>query len=250
MSIQFDALRELRQAHIGLLWTELRDDYPIIEDRPAIDPVFESFEEPIRPAFKFEISTSAPVLRALFLSEDRQRLLQVQTDRFVHNWRSVGDPYPHYEELARLYGERFRAFASFVEREKIGVVKPDQVELTYVNDIEAAEMSTFLRPVGPLAVDASGVGPNPVDARLRLRFLVSQNAAAPVGALHVAVEPVRRDSADGPPAWQLTLTFRAPVTDGAVETAKALLSRGRAAIVETFTSLTTSGMHERWERVQ
>ncbi len=253
MAIQFDALAELRQAHIGLLWSELRSAYPIIEDRPAVEPVFEALEEAIRPAFRLEISTSAPVLRAIFLSEDKQRLIQVQADRFVHNWRSVGDPYPHYEELAAQYDERFRAFADFVEREQIGVIRPAQVELTYVNEIEAAQMGDFLRPVGSLSVDAPGVGPQPVDARCGARFLVADDAddAGPIGALHVAADLARPGSSEGGPlAWQLRLTFRAPVADGAIATARHRLARGRSAIVETFTRLTTPDMHKRWERTQ
>src|SRR5215204_1225474 len=85
IGIQF-AKTAITGAHIGLFWQEMRDDFPNSEEMPALDPKLESFE-PQRfalPSFGF---SSWPGSRHWLTSADEVHLLQVQSDRYLYNWR-------------------------------------------------------------------------------------------------------------------------------------------------------------------
>jgi uncharacterized protein (TIGR04255 family) len=249
VGVHFEPIRGLRQAHFGLLWQRFRDQYPKSEDRDALPLHVESYdEEPAPPAFEFVITDSPPLHRTWFISSDEESLIQLQSDRLVHNWRHQGGGYPHFEPLLdsfeRAYGHLEEVLA------ESGVAPPTRthVEVTYVNWIAAADLGGVLRGFTPILVDASGVGPLPERAHLALRYPVSAGGMQ-VGRLYVETAPVVQVTPDETlRGYRLVLTFRAP--SGAAELAAdlRLLERGREAIVEVFTALTHESDHQRWGR--
>ena len=100
LSFQFEPLAELKAAQFGLLWAQFRKEFPRIEEHPPIAPVTENFELSARERFGLQIEMSEiPLLpRTWFLNETGTELIQVQRDRFIHNWRKTdkGQAYPRY----------------------------------------------------------------------------------------------------------------------------------------------------------
>src|SRR5438132_13880540 len=104
LSIEFLPLPAWRVSHAGLYWSHIRKDYPHTDVQPPIPSQIEKFGEGLwqPPLLRFEIS-NPDVTRSWFITEDRTRLIQIQRDRFVINWRKVhGDEvYPRYDREMR-----------------------------------------------------------------------------------------------------------------------------------------------------
>ena len=93
LSVQFKRLEALRSAHLGLLWAKFRPEgFPRTEDHAPLEPAFERFDPNLlRTQLGIEVRASdlPPLPRVWFLNEAGSELIQIQRDRFVHNWRKV-----------------------------------------------------------------------------------------------------------------------------------------------------------------
>lgn len=257
LSVQFETLPNLRTPQIGLLWQQFRDRFPKTEEHPPLDSAFERFGVPTTPkgAVWFQMLAAPPLPRCWFLNEAGTELVQVQRDRFVHNWRKAGDQdeYPRYERVRQTFETELNRFGEFLSREQIGELVPNQCEITYVNHIAPGEgwsshgqLANVLNLFSLKYTDE--FRPTPEDAKLSVRFVIP-NGNDPLGRLHVAVEPVYR-SVDEVPLFALTLTARGrPVAPG-VAGALGFIDTGREWVVRTFASITTPQMHQVWRRIK
>src|SRR5262245_50725017 len=94
--VQFAPLDPLMVPHFGLLWAEkYRPDYPITREADPLAPVIERFGEPVQEPTQL---MDLPLPRVWFLQEKENALVQVQRDRFLYNWKKMGegDQYPRY----------------------------------------------------------------------------------------------------------------------------------------------------------
>ena len=257
LSVQFDALSALRTPQLGMLWQEFRKEFPETEEHPPLDPVIERFG--VRPTRRRSVHIEPlecpPTPRCWFLKRDRSELIQVQQDRFVRNWREVGDEssYPRYEKHLRpTFESDLKRFQEFVQREELGELRPNQCEVTYVNQIVAGKgwqehgeldkvITVFQRAFSDSFLSI------PEDAALRLRFLIRDQAENPIGRLHIAINPGFR-SEDNQPLFNMSLTARgAPCGDG-IDGVLRFMDIGREWVVRGFASMTTQEMHKLWGR--
>lgn len=247
---------QLDVIQLGRLWSLFRDEYPRHELQPVLPAVFERFDLPSSDAFQIGLDLAQPQARCWFLSQDETRLIQVQADRFLLNWRKVRGQgiYPRYEKMRDLFLKAVEAFRGFIRSEGLGDLTPNQCEVTYVNHLEQGK--GWMRPSEVAAIFpgftghwSSGFLPAPEDVRAALRWVIPGAAEAqPVGRLHVQIEPrYRRDNQ--PALLSMTLTSRTrplgPEVDGAMRS----LDLGREWIVKGFADLTSKAMHKLWERV-
>jgi len=142
--IQFNRLENLKAPHTGILWEKLdRNKYPECKEMPPIVHTIESFEliPSQTPSVTIEAFGNPPLPRLFFINEIKNHLIQVQQDRFHQNWRRLksDDKYPRYVTLYPKFTESWELFKSFVKELNLGIVKPDQYELTYVNHIPRGE---------------------------------------------------------------------------------------------------------------
>jgi uncharacterized protein (TIGR04255 family) len=259
LGVQFGSLDRLTAPHLGLVWAEFRDQFPIIEEHPPLDPVFETFADeaprtPV-PRLQFELLTSPPPPRIFFINSARTQLLQVQRDRFIHNWRKIGDgdAYPRFEHMLSTFEDGYRRFSTLIEREDLGVVVPNQCEISYINQIvispEQKTFETFKHLLGTFTdtVILDDLG-QPEDTRLFFRYVIRDNDSVPVGRLLVTALPARR--LDGVSIVQFTLIARGMPTTPDLTNVRDFLTNGRRYIVRAFTQLTSAEMHRTWERRQ
>ena len=238
MGVQFETIPSLRTAQLGMLWTEFRDEFPKCEDHPPRKPSFEHFgvREPTKIEIQVERGISVPKL--WFINEAGTRLIQVQQDRFVHNWRKIGDEdeYPRYESVKEKFLETLNIFIQFLDREKLGKLVPNQCELTYVNHILQDDVWERYGQIDKLfTVWRSQYSDmflqEPEEASFIVRYIISGDDNKPIGRLYVNVQPdIRRK--DGIPIIIMNLTARGRLAGVSVKDVSAFLDIGRKWIVK------------------
>lgn len=256
LGVQFEPLPGFKSLHSGLYWQRIRSQFPQVEERSPLQPVIERFggKPPRDLKIQWEVHETPSPSRYWFLNEVGDQLIQLQPDRFLHNWRKRGveDSYPRYESIRQVFQEELERFQVFLADEDLGEVKANQCELTYVNHITRdgvwsghGQLDRVLTRVsGPAAGDFLG---EPEDGRLALRFVILDGDERPRGRLHVVTRSGFRSS-DGEPLTILELTARGqPLREG-VEGVLAFLDLGREWIVRGFDSITTPAMHKLWGR--
>lgn len=254
LSLQFEPVVGLTTAHIGLLWNRLRKQLPVIEEHPPLPAMFEKFGLPLAPPVEITFEEKPPMPRVWFLNQAGSELIQVQADRFIHNWRKMEgiDPYPRYEPIRDKFRDEVAVLQAFLRDEKLGDLAVNQCEITYVNHIESCcvwERHGELEKAFVMfsRLRSASFLPEPEDVALRMRFVIPDTSGNPVGRLHAVVQPAWKRS-DNSPILTLSLTARgAPMGEG-VDGAFSFFDLGREWIVKGFADLTTPEMQRMWER--
>ncbi len=124
--ISFDSIKELKSGHFGILWQKFRPDFPKIEDQNLINPI---------PIEIVENLDKLPLPRVWFIHKDENEIIQIQRNRFLHNWRKrrVNDEYPGYERVVENFEIYLSRFQEFLVEENLGNIVPQQYELTYID---------------------------------------------------------------------------------------------------------------------
>lgn len=250
LSAQFQRLPDIRAAHFGLFWSEIRDRFPKTEERPPLEPTFEVFPEPRKPPLGLRIESyeRPPIPRFWFINRSGTELLQIQQDRFIRNWRNVGqgDEYPRYEKLKARFEEDFNLFQGFIEAQGFESVKVNQCEVTYINHIIDGEGWSGYEDadkVFSLWRQPAARYPGPAQTMtFHTRYDIKQADGKPIGRLHADLKPAIRTK-DGRRMFVLDLTAR-----GLLGEWIDFFDIGREWIVRSFAGLTTTEMHKVWKR--
>lgn len=252
LGVQFSPLERFSIPHIGLYWTKIRSSYPQCETQAPLSPVVEEFgprkpRTDATPGIEF---APEPPVRCWFMNPSSTRLLQLQKDRFIQNWRKVkGDEvYPRYETLRSSFPEEWQRFCRFLEEERLGTPDVNQCEVTYVNHIEIGRgwqsYGEIQRVVACWSGKYSGdFLPEPETVRLNISYLMPDKR----GRLHIIMEPAIR-RIDATEILQLRLTARGRPASSSVEDILDWFDTGHEWIVSGFTDFTTSEMHRIWRR--
>ena len=253
ISVQFDELGDFKAVHLGLLWERLRDRYPLTEYHPPLGSVVELFGTREAQTASISATTVFPVGRCWFLSEDKLRLVQVQPDRFVLNWRKLEteEAYPSYKTLRERFQTELSLFLEFIREERLGEFSPQQCELTYINHLVAGtgwrQRSEIAQVIRPWSGETSEPYlPVLEDSRLSWQYRFDENAK-PLGRLHVQFQSGVRVS-DRTPVFVLNLIGRGAPLSNDTEGVLAFTDRAHEWIVRGFTAITTERMHTVWER--
>jgi uncharacterized protein (TIGR04255 family) len=243
LAVGFQPLTHLRAVQLGELWSSWRELYPIIDEQPPLPP-FTS------PTFNRGLSVSfgpPPINRQWFLSSDGDRLVQLQSDRLIVNWReTAGQSYPRYEELRAECASRLRDVAHFSEEGGWGTLNLTDIELTYVNVVVDAEG----RPARAedvlttlVAAPASDTVGQSTDTRVVQTF-----RAPDLSNLDLTVSAGPGADARGEPALVMTVVVRGTVAAADQFAALTLLDAAHVRLVRGFTELTRPTMHQLWGR--
>ena len=259
LAVQFEPLTELRTPQIGLLWANFRDRFPKIEEHPPLDPMMERFGAPgpPKPSVHFEMMRRPPVPRCWFVSADGTELIQIQQDRFAHNWRKTsasGEPveYARYKHIRAGFRDELHDFAKFVTLEQLGALKPNQCELTYVNHIVSGpgwqhhgELGKILTLFETRYTDE--FLPDLEEARVASAYVIPGPDGKPLGRLRLSIDSAYR-RADNYPIMVLNLVARGRPDGTGTEGVMKFLDTGHEWIVRGFAAITTPEMHKIWGR--
>lgn len=136
LGMQFASFLPLRTLDYADAWTAFgRDAYPNYVEVPALDPI--SLPDASNQiVFQIPLGGQQP-MRFWFLSETQERLIQLQANRLLFNWRRLNNAdavYPSYKTLIDTYFNIYETFARFTA-ERNFQIQPQIADLTYINHI-------------------------------------------------------------------------------------------------------------------
>jgi len=251
LGVEFVPLSKWGVPHFGIFWHEIKTEYPRFEVQPPLVSQMERFGKPttLLPQVTLELVAQFPV-RCWFIHQSDTRLLQVQNDRFIHNWRKVGttDTYPHYEHIRPIFAQEWTRFCEFLAAQGIGAPEVRQCEVIYINHIDPGKGWQTLADLPDVLGTRIGAE---TDHFLPAPETVGLTASYPMpteqGRLHVQMQPVIRH-ADAAQTLQFTLTARGRPTSSQTVDLLRWFDLGREWVVRGFADFTTARMHALWRR--
>lgn len=249
--MQFAPLGSFQATAFGLLWERLRKDYPVSEQHPPLAHIIERFGQLTIDEPRVEISKMLPLPRMFFVHKAPCWLMQVQNDRFHHNWRKVqdGDTYPHFEKLQDKFWSAWAVFLKFCRDEKLGEPQIDQLEITYINHIIEGEGWDQLGATGKVFPDIAWRSehsflPDPEALTWKTSYLLPDQ----LGRLHVSVRSAFRLD-DIKPVLLCELTTRGKPSFLREKEIRSWFQLGREWIVRAFADLTAEEIQqEMWRK--
>jgi uncharacterized protein (TIGR04255 family) len=252
LCVQFEPLTKLRTPHIGFLWNVFQEKRGLrkIEEHPPLPPAMELFgPQTFEP--QIQITDFLPVPRCWFLNDDETELVQVQQDRFAHNWRrkDTRARYPRYPTIRKAFLSDLSVFESFLEERDLGELIPNLCEVTYVNPIPLeSDWDSWGKLHKVLTVVSSKYSdsflPEPEAINLGYAFVIRDKEGKPVGRLRVSIQP--GSTGEGQAVFFLRLTARLFPEGSGTKGVMESIDRGREWIVKGFGSITTKRMHKHW----
>jgi uncharacterized protein (TIGR04255 family) len=253
LDVCFNPLAKWGIPHFGLYWQAIRGEYPNFKDKPPILLQRESFgAKELRPlTIAFELMNQ-PEARCWFEDKTGARLIQIQHDRFIHNWRKTEerDEYPRYDLVIRpAFEVEWRRYLNFLDREQIGRPEVQQCEVQYINHIDLTGWESFATLIEGVrqwpGTSAESFLPVPESLSVTTTYLMPENA----GRLRIISQPAIRSS-DGRPLIQLNLVARGRPASSETEDILRWFDLGREWIVNGFSDFTSTEMHKFWKRIR
>lgn len=251
-SLQYAPVAQMRLAHVGRYWAAIQDAFPLVDEKLPTARVVERTDEAAAAEPRPILLEQMPWPRTWFLEKTRRRLIQVQRDKFIYNWRKLDpkDDYPRYDLISDEFFEHWQGFLAFLSSLDLPSPVPDLCELTYVNLIprgqgwgsvqEACGLFSFVDWPGTM-----GFLPLPSEVRCLLQFDMPRNS----GRLRVDLSPARWDVTGDLPVLRLTLVARGgPAGQVTVDSLRSWFDLAHEWIVKGFTDLVDRKTDQLWGR--
>lgn len=258
LSVQFNSLVGFTAAHAGWFWKEYVEklgdgppnDWKQIAEAPKIPEQSEKFgAEDVWAAPSVQVKQGLFSPRIQLIRGDGERMLQVQDNRFILNWRKRASAYPSYETLMPEFRTLLAAFESFCSEAGFGTPVYNLWEIVYVDQVKKGTMWDSARSLNRLfpALTAPAVSvrhaPPSDDETVSAdwRFSLADRR----GRLYVQLRQARILPSNEE-VIQLTTTARGPVND--TQSWEQGLNFGHDALRETFLAITSTTAQEFWRK--
>lgn len=257
VSAQFEPLPKFAIPQMGLLWQRFRDQYPRTEQHPALPTTVErlGMRSMAEPKFWVEVE---PTVRLWFLNEAGDQLVQIQSDRFIRNWRRVpseAGTYPRfYNSILPRFTEDYRAFCAFLKDEQIGQPVVNQVEVSYINNIVMGDAWHSHGDLGKMFRGWSRdplIGRAPESINLRSSYVIESDTREFLGRLHTVIQSGYRTdpgNAEDEAVFVFTLTARGRPLGEGEPGMLAFVELAHREIVQSFDKMTTNEAHAIWRK--
>jgi len=248
-ALQYTPLAEMHLAHVGRYWAAIETDFPFIEEKP---PVMEPLEVPSAAQIPLELLERMSWPRTWFLQTDKRRLVQLQRDRFIYNWRKLApdDAYPRYSVISDEFFEQWEKFRSVLQDLRLVPPVPDLCELTYVNLIPQADGWNSIPEATRLFEftawpDQTDFLPTPTNTGALLQFEMPESA----GRLRVELGTTRWEVTGDLPVLRLVLMARGtPPGEISSYSLRSWFDVAHEWIVKGFVDLVDRRTDELWGR--
>lgn len=253
IGVQFPELVGFRAAHFGAYWETIRDRFPKAEDKGRLPEVSESFA-PGRavPSGGMQLLGPGTPERTWFIGETGIHLIQLQSNRFLFNWRAGTDTsvrYPTFPSNSKKFFGEFEAFCRFCEKEKLENPAPECCEVTYVNHIIPQKGESAIDLFGSVFTGlrwelADNWLPAPEAAVFNRRYVIGDNHGRLYAEAGLAVRAVEKQAEQF-----IRLNVTARVNHDADRDLRDSILLAHDWVVNGFASLTDPGIQdERWGR--
>jgi uncharacterized protein (TIGR04255 family) len=233
----------LRAEQVGLFWSELRKELPVIQQQPELAPPFGSTQ-----TFGFiGPGELYPMPRFWLVSEDESILVQVQKNAFLLNWRKRNAEYPRFETVKKRFDVYYAALVDFVSRElRTEMPLIQSTELTYSNVVDecpywsgAEDTSNVIPGFSLPNVEASTVDFNSVIAY----------TLEPDLMLNVAIRTARRPTNASAVVLAFDLRIIGALGAASKPEADNWYERAHETVIRTFTAMTAQDIQlGYWQR--
>jgi uncharacterized protein (TIGR04255 family) len=238
LGLQFAPIPGFSPIYSGLFWQLIRSEFPKSELK---DPIISS------PAQLQDLSSI--LTRSWFISESGEYLLQIQSDRFLLNWRKVEDNrYPHYHTLRPRLANLWKIFVGFLEREDLVRPTVNRCEVTYVDHIEMGSKLDEVTPLASLFAFWSGGPTQWLYESTVAGFNIAVQMPNDDGQVHVQLSTGIRLK-DAKPVIQLNFTTVRPITLQSDDAILSDLDMAQDLGVRAFLEFTSKGLQDSWGRV-
>jgi uncharacterized protein (TIGR04255 family) len=250
MGVQFASPKGYSQVRAGEVWQLFRPEYPLVSEREALPPSFETFGLQHSSHMVGGVSLVSGALhdRFWFMRQSGDELIQFQQDRLLHNWRKVGDQsneYPRFETMVERFRAELASLETYVATLTPQLLNITQCEISYINHIVDSRGKP--KPSDWLTF-ASFEGVTPEDFTASFREIIRDAAGQPIGRFICECSSIIAST--GRPVIALVLTVRGAPAGANTASAIDLITRGRDIIVRNFARLTTAAAHKSWDRKQ
>lgn len=253
LGVQFERLRGLTNAHLGAFWERRKKTWPHANDAPPLDEQFETFGKQAgwNRAIKLKL-TQAPSSRLQIRNAAGDRMVQLQNCRLDYNWiGQPGEEYPRYRTVRPEFDQVLIKFRELVAEHELGVLVPNQWEVTYVNHMprgtvwrDPQDWPAIFRSLPGLAVVPEGTDLEGFGAHWHFEIRPQR------GRLHVELQHAYVEAPERREVLAMKLTARGPTRkEGDVVAAiDEGLNLGHEVIVTSFEELTSRQAHGYWNR--
>lgn len=186
LSQSFVSRLDLLVPHFGEFWATIKDKFPKTQHAT---PVVSPGDMPLQDPF------GSWLPRVWFVSEDDTRLVQLQQDRLIVNWRQTerGEEYVRFPAVKAEFDSAWGNLDRYVA-ERLGTpLQPTRLELSYVNIIPAGKEESITDVCGRVLRDYTwAAGPRflPKPGKLQSFFEVPLRDSA--GSLSVRISGAQR----------------------------------------------------------
>lgn len=255
IAVQFAPLREMTAAHVGLYWKTIQEVFGKAEEQAPILPQHEPVSmDDVQGGAGLAFGIGKPPMpRLWFIDSSETRIIQVQRDKFIHNWRKMSetDGYPEFARIREDFLGHWDGFLRFLKESRLPSPEITQCELTYVNRIKEgqgwASMADLGNVFSPFAWRTSGTYlPSPEKVQWAAHFTFPGQP----GRLHVEMVPVRLPPPGNAKTIQLVLTARGR-PEGAIDpkSMNDWFDIAHEWIVKGFVDLADKKTDALWERL-
>jgi uncharacterized protein (TIGR04255 family) len=237
--ILYDRIDKLLNPYLGILWEKFKPEYSECREVAPLVPVIENFGRSSQQNPQY--ADFPPLPRTWFVHSSGNGIIQIQRDRFLHNWRKIRpeDEYPRYRRVIDTFQTLLSRYTEFLDENSLGVITPLQYELTYINHIMKGEGWETNSDIGKIF-------PNFAWHTAETKFLpdpdsINWHTSFPLpnrsGRLHTRIQTaIRRD--DELPLLRFELTARGIGEYKALNTMWSWFELAHEGVVRGFAGLT------------
>ena len=143
LGVSFAPLHKMKVPHIGLFWDIVKKEFPRCEHAPIIGNIKDIVEP----------EAGVPIPRVWLINKEDDRLIQIQKNKFLLNWRKKEKHYPHFDDISKMFFEKLEIFWNFIKENDLDSMAVNEYELSYINHIPKGESWKDIASIGGLIPD-------------------------------------------------------------------------------------------------
>lgn len=247
LGVQFEPIPGYSSVHGHGIWNLFREKYPAVQEKPVLDPKFETFGGfSTQGNVELKFGAPSPGCRFWFISADQGHLLQFQPNRFLINWRKRpnSETYPRFESIAEEFRANLLALSQHVRDRFDHEISINQVEVTYINVIpvqDFCEAGNWFSIWNSKSIQAEILATNFSEVH-------HDEENKPFARLFHEIQCGQ--TVDGKQkSYRMSLEFRGKPSGKDVPSAMQFLRVGREKIVLRFDEITTEQAHTLWRKL-
>lgn len=249
LSVLFKPIKGFGNAHLGLFWNKMREEFPNVNDAEPIESQEEVFDGHRQRLPKFRFSTSHQGARLQMEAADGHLMVQLQNGRLAFNWRRLVDgEYPRWTKVYPKFQGALAKFRDFLKAENLSPIEPTQWEVTDVNKFIRGREWDNITEWADVIPGLIGTATKLHAARLETtganwHFILPEKA----GRLHLDMtHAFAGPESDAPEFLVLQLTARGGMDEEKGHNLAWGLGIGHEAIVKAFSEITGEAVQAKW----